>query len=95
LKELGTQLSMGKIAQENAYAERINGTIKNEFLVFWKPSSFEQLKRQIKMAVIYCNEERPHASLRNLSPVQFIKLLESMDNEQCEKMTIFKYSKQL
>jgi putative transposase len=94
LKEMGTQLSMGKIAQENAYAERINGTIKNEFLAFWKPSSFEQLKRQIKMAVIYCNEERPHSNLRNLSPVQFIKRLESMDNKQCEKMTIFNYSKQ-
>lgn len=44
LKRNGTEISMGKIAQENAYAERINGTIKNEYIERWKPKSFGQLK---------------------------------------------------
>lgn len=35
LKDKGVQISMGEIAQDNAYAERINGTIKNEYLKHW------------------------------------------------------------
>jgi len=53
LKENGTSISMGLIAQENAYAERINGTIKNEFITHWNPQNYEQLKKYIKKAVTY------------------------------------------
>ncbi len=35
LKESGIKISMGMRAQDNAYAERINGTIKNEYLKLW------------------------------------------------------------
>jgi putative transposase len=94
LKKLGVKLSMGKIAQENAYAERINGTIKNEFLKHWKPQSFDQLKTMIKKAVNYYNQVRPHDSLDKKSPENFIKQLLKTETKEGRSMTIFDYQNQ-
>lgn len=86
--------SMGKMAQENAYAERINGTIKNEFIKHWKPKSFRQLKTMTKKAVRYYNHDRPHDSLGKLSPENFIQQLSKNNKKQGKSMTIFNYHKQ-
>src|SRR5699024_1371596 len=43
LKSSGTRISMGLTAQENAYVERLNRTIKDEYLDHWKPRTFDQL----------------------------------------------------
>lgn len=53
--------------KENAHAERINGTIKNEFLKALKPTS--QTARVIVEEAIYrYNCLRPHASVGYLTP---------------------------
>lgn len=65
------QISMALSAQDNAYAERINRTIKEEYLDYWKPKSFEQLKRYTNNAVKHYNNERPHNNIGKLSPVDF------------------------
>ncbi|PIE77331.1 MAG: integrase, partial [Candidatus Delongbacteria bacterium] len=51
LKSHETKISMSLIAQENAYAERINKTIKEEYLAGWAIDSFEHLKKCVKKAV--------------------------------------------
>jgi len=89
LEKSGTQLSMGKIAQENAYAERINGTIKNEFLAYWKPKTFKQLKSCIRKAVMYYNNHRPHNNIGRVSPKVFNETLKHQ--KEPDVMTIFKY----
>jgi len=43
---------MSLIAQENAYAERINRTIKEEYLDYWKPENFKELKRYITNTIL-------------------------------------------
>ena len=68
LKKNGCKISMGLKAQDNAYAERINGIIKNEYLKHKTINSFEQLKRQTKQAVNHYNSIRPHYSLPNKMP---------------------------
>lgn len=57
--------SMGFIAQDNAYAERINGTIKQEYLLHWPQTrrSFARLKRGVTQAVESYNCVRPHDRL--------------------------------
>jgi len=92
LKEHDIKPSMGKIAQENAYAERINGTIKNEFIELWKPETFEQLKAMTKKAVKYYNQIRPHDNLGKKSPEDFIKQLLKTQSKQGKSMTIFEYT---
>ena len=66
-----SQISMALSAQDNAYAERINRTIKEEYLDYWKPKNFEQLKIQINKAVKHYNTKRPHNNLGRLTPVDF------------------------
>lgn len=91
LKEHGIRPSMGKIAQENAYAERINGTLKNEFIHHWKPRTFDQLKSMMKKAVTYYNQIRPHNNLGKSSPENFISELRRTRHKTGKSMTIFKY----
>lgn len=61
-------ISMGKIAQDNAFAERINGTIKNEYLLPKQPACFGQLKRLAKQAVNDYNTIRQHNALGRKPP---------------------------
>lgn len=61
-------ISMGKIAQDNAFAERINGTIKNEYLLAKQPQCFRQLKRLAKQAVNDYNTIRSHNALGRKTP---------------------------
>ncbi len=67
------QISMSLIAQENAYAERINRTIKEEYIEHWKPENFKELKRYMKKAVKNYNEKRLHNIIRKMTPVEFEK----------------------
>jgi len=82
LRNSGAKISMGLIAQENAYAERLNRTIKDEYLEYWKPKTFDQLKRQVKKAVLHYNHQRPHNQLQRLSPIDF--------ENKCNKDPAFK-----
>lgn len=63
LNQNNTAISMGLQAQDNAYAERINGIIKNEFIKYKNPQSFNQLNLEVKKAVEYYNSKRIHRSL--------------------------------
>jgi len=77
LTDNGADVSMGLQAQDNAYAERINGTIKNDYLKYWEIKSFNELKVCVKKAVDHYNSKRIHDNLPNRSaPDEFEKLME-------------------
>jgi len=64
--------SMCLYAWQNAYCERLNGIIKNEYLKCWRIADLGQLKQALDRAVYLYNNERPHRELSGrLSPVQF------------------------
>ena len=71
LKTNKSEISMALSAQDNAYAERINKTIKEEYLDYWKAKNYEQLKAQVDKAVYQYNNVRPHNNIGKLSPVNF------------------------
>jgi transposase InsO family protein len=76
LKNNGAHISMGEKAQDNAYAERINGIIKNEYLAYKDIKSFNGLKVEVKKAVDHYNTKRIHSSLPGkVSPIVFEKSL--------------------
>lgn len=54
--------------KENAIAERLNGIIKNEYLLRYKPKSFEQAQFLLKRSVLLYNQERPHLSINLMTP---------------------------
>ena len=55
---------------ENALAERVNGTIKNDFLPKKVYQNHKEAKKAITKTIDTYNEKRPHASVDYLTPVQ-------------------------
>ena len=56
--------------KDNAVAERVNNTIKNELFKGMKFHTIEQVRQALKVAVDFYNNERPHWSLDGMTPVQ-------------------------
>ena len=74
-KEHQFKNSMCDIVYENAHAERINGTIKNQYLKGYNPQDYSSLKDMTKRAVNNYNTVRPHLALKNLTPAEYEQLL--------------------
>jgi transposase InsO family protein len=90
LKENGIKISMGLKAQDNAYAERINGTIKNEYLNRWYINDFKELERCLKKAVNHYNNKRLHNHLINdYSPIKFKETLVSLSPQERPTVIIY------
>jgi putative transposase len=90
LAKAGIHISMGAQAQDNAYAERVNGTIKNEYLRYWEPQNLEELQRMLKKAVTHYNNKRIHNGLPGkISPVQFEKSLVDLSSQKRPTVIIY------
>lgn len=86
----GIYISMGAKAQDNAYAERINGTIKNEYLKYREINSLKDLKKETVKAVKHYNTKRRHDKLpKGLSPIQFEKILLNLSDQKRPKVIIY------
>ena len=72
LKENNIKISMTECGdpKENAVAERVNGIIKNELLMGMSFFSIDEVKRALKVAIDFYNNERPHMSLDWKTPAQ-------------------------
>ena len=73
--------SMCEYAYENGKSERINGTIKNNYLKFYEIKSYQELVKGVDRAVKLYNEERPHKSLKYKTPLAFEKELLNLSRE--------------
>ena len=88
LKANGVEISMGEKAQDNAYAERIHRTIKEEYLDYWYPKNLRQLKNYTAKAVKHYNEKRLHNSLDRKTPFNFAQYWAKLNAEQRPKLEI-------
>lgn len=69
------RLSHAYFAVENAYAERLNGIIKNDYLKHYNIKSLKQLQQKVKRVVWLYNYQRPHKKLPGkMTPDQVEKL---------------------
>jgi len=83
-------VSMGKKAQDNAYAERINGIIKNEYLKYKTIKTYADLKRELRRSVRHYNAKRPHNSLAKRStPIDFERNLLSLFRKKRPKVIVY------
>lgn len=73
--------SMCQYPWENGKAERINGVIKNNYLIHRFIHSFEQLQIEVDRSILLYNTEKPHIELQRKSPIQFEK--EYLCTENC------------
>ena len=65
-------MTEGYDCYQNALAERMNGILKQEFLLH-RCQTFEELKQLIKQSVLSYNRLRPHLSLGMMTPEQMHK----------------------
>jgi transposase InsO family protein len=72
LKSREIQISMteGGDPKDNAQAERINNTIKNELLKGYRFTDIEQVRQAVRAAVEFYNTERPHMSIDMRTPAE-------------------------
>lgn len=89
LRTYNTNVSMALSAQDNAYAERINRTIKEEYLDHWEPKTFSQLKGYVKKAVNHYNTRRSHDHLNKKNPWEFEQAWSISTPEERPIITIF------
>ena len=89
LQQYNCSISMGLTAQDNAFAERINRTIKEEYLAYWKPMTFHQLKHQVKKAVENYNFKRIHNGIKRNTPKSIRHLYIQGTADASLNLTIF------
>ncbi|MBQ5507847.1 MAG: IS3 family transposase, partial [Prevotella sp.] len=72
LKKNGIKISMTECGdpKDNAVAERVNGIIKNELLMGMAFFSIEEVRKALKVAIDFYNNERPHMSLDWKTPAE-------------------------
>ena len=91
LKLHGIKVSMCNEAWENAYSERINRTIKNEYLRHRNIDCFDTLKKEMDRAIKLYNKKRPHWSLpQQMAPATFEDYVKKLSKMKTPKMVIYK-----
>ncbi len=85
------RISMCKLPQENAYVERIQGTLKYHYF-FELELRKNNLRYDVKRIRRYYNFEKPHRALNQLTPVRFEEKVEKMEETGRPNLVIFKWS---
>lgn len=90
LQSKGILISMGEKAQDNAYAERINGTIKNEYLRYWPITTYKELRKKVREAVSHYNTKRIHNELpMKMTPEKFEEIIVNLDSQRKPTVIIY------
>ena len=89
LKKSEIQISMCNTVYENAHIERVNATIKNQYLSHWNITSAQQLKTEVKRAVETYNSKRPHSAHDGLTPFAFEQEIKELTDTERSKLTIW------
>jgi len=83
------KISMCREVYENTHIERVNDTIKNQYLYRRDINSKKQLETQVDNTIKAYNESRPHQSLNKMPPVQYEKYLLDLPKQKRSKMKIY------
>lgn len=92
LEKQQISISMCNSVFENTSMERLNGIIKNDYLIHWNPKSFSQLKRHLARAVNNYND-CPHGELAMISPNQYELNLKNVPLSQRTSIKVFTLKK--
>jgi putative transposase len=92
LQDKGIRISMCKQAWQNAYTERVNGTLKNDYLYTRDINALPQLRKALNRDVELYNTEKPHSNLPDrMSPLKFEEYLQQVPKSKHPKLKIYEY----
>lgn len=92
LTDYGANISMCTNVLENAHIERVNGTIKNQYLKYWPTNDLKELIKSTNKAVYNYNHYRPHSSLGGKTPVEFENFIKELALAERPPLEIFTYT---
>ena len=69
-RKIGISMTESGNPKDNAVAERVNNSIKNELFKGMEFYSMREVRAAVKAAVDFYNHERPHLSLEGMTPAQ-------------------------
>jgi putative transposase len=94
LRERHIRISMCQQAWQNAYTERINGTIKNNYLKSRRIKTLRDLRKNLNHDIHLYNTERPHRNLLfKMSPIKFEEYLKSIPSANRPIVKIYDHEK--
>jgi putative transposase len=82
------KISMCDSVYDNAHMERLNGTLKNDYLGLLNISSIRKLQTSLKQAIRLYNEERPHSRILKMSPAAYEQYIQTIPTFKRHKMDI-------
>lgn len=95
LGDYGILVSMCNEVYENTHSERVNGTIKNDYLNRWNIQSEKALFRLVPKAVAAYNE-RPHQGLvQKMTPIAFESYIKELTEKERPKIEIYTVHNQI
>ena len=83
------RISMCNEVYENTHIERVNDTIKNQYLNRMEINNERQLVTKLNETIKAYNESRPHQSLNKMSPVEYENYLLTIPEDKRSKMKIY------
>jgi len=95
LHNYGVLISMCDDVYENTHIERINNTIKNQYLYKMHFKDETDLKTKVAHVMKIYNDFRPHKSLKKMTPAAYEEYLKTIPENQREKMEIYTATKNL
>lgn len=95
LQSYGVRISMCEEVYENTHLERLNDTIKNQYLNRMDIKNVKELKQKVAKTIETYNTLRPHRSLNKATPEQFEINIKSIPLNKRKKMEIYTVIKDL
>lgn len=93
LESFGVQVSMCDDVYENSHIERLNDTVKNQYMNRVAIQNERDMKLKLDRAIRNYNTQRPHKSLMGMSPVDYETYLETIPMEKRHTMKIYTINK--
>lgn len=90
LNDAGIRISTCNSVYENAFVERLNGIIKNEYLRQMNITGLSELKKALDKAVESYNNERPHMKLNYMTPVEYAEYISSISLDERPSFKMYK-----
>lgn len=89
LEKYEIKISMCNEVYENTHIERVNDTIKNQYMYRKEINNKRQLETQLNATIKAYNESRPHQSLSKMSPIEYENCLLNVPVDKRSKMKIY------
>lgn len=89
LSDAGIRVSLCLKVYENTHIERLNRTIKEEYLGPKRPGNLRDLKAALRQTALLYNRTRPHESLGGLTPNEYETMMQDVPPEKRPIMRLY------